>query len=191
MTLIFFFSFFFSSLTGAAFLTFALQFFSAASEAPCCFRPVITLRLSKAVASLGFTSVSSLWEVVYYFLPAITGQSPGSSPGSGIVGFCQNTTSVPGLAAGLAAAGCCPQGWCRWGWRDAGCGVVPVGQWDGDRRVLPVGCGMLPSSRARRTPGSASSAHVSSKTVRPFSGVRCVLSLYLDAAPLLNLVSPH
>lgn len=92
--------------------------------------------LSKDMASLGFTSVSNPWEVVYYFLPGITGPSQGSSLGSRIIGFWQNTTSVPGWAAGLAAAGCCLWGCCRWGWLwvwyPGGSGMLPVG-------MLPVG----------------------------------------------------
>lgn len=63
-------------------------------------------RSSKDMASLGFTSVSSPWEVVYYFQPGITGQSQGSSLEGRIIGICQNTTSV----LGRAAAGCCPRG---------------------------------------------------------------------------------
>lgn len=86
-------------------------------------------RSSKDAASLGFTSVSSPWEVVYYFQPGITGQSQGSSLGSRIIGNCQNTASVLGrrrrdaargdAGMGLRWPGCCaPVGMLRW---DAGC----------------------------------------------------------------------
>lgn len=125
-------------------------------------------RLSKDMASLGFTSVSSPWEVVYYFPPGITGQSQGSSLGSRIIGFCQNTTSVPGLAAGLAAVGCCPCV-CHGGGETLAMGMVPMEQQGAARRDAAsevVECGVLLSSRAGRAPGNVSSAHVSSREGR-------------------------
>lgn len=126
-------------------------------------------RPSKDMASLGFTSVSSPWEVVYYFQPGITGQSQGSSLGSRITGICQNTTSV----LGRAAAGCCPGDvgmmGVRWPW---GSGMLHS---LGD---AAVGCRMLLSCGAGTAPGTVSSAHGSSQggreTVRPFSRARCV-----------------
>ena len=78
--------------------------------------------------------------------------------------------------------------------------MVPMGQQNaahGDAGGRAVGCGMLLSSGASRAPGSVSSAHVSSgvcvcveNSETLFRSEVC-LSLYLDAVPLLNLVSPH
>lgn len=81
-----------------------------------------------------------------------------------------------------------PWGWCPWGSRDAARRDAAGGA---------AGCGMLLSSRASRAPGSSSVQPTSalwaggeenSETL--FRSEVC-LSLYLDAAPLLNLVSPH
>lgn len=93
-------------------LNFCLLLFQRSLSSSVLFLSCNNTRQSKDMASLGFTSVSSPWEVVYYFLPGITGRSQGSSVGSSIIGFCQNTTSVSGLAAGLAVEGCCPRGCC-------------------------------------------------------------------------------
>lgn len=139
-------------------------------------------RSSKDTASLGFTSVSSPWEVVYYFQPGITGQSQGSSLGTRIIGICQNTSSV----LGLAAAGCCPGG-C---WDGA---PVTVGQRDA---AFPWGCcgGMQDAAelrgrhsprRCELSPWLLSGREGNSETL--FKSEVC-WSLYLDVAPLLNLV---
>lgn len=139
--------------------------------------------LSKDMASLGFTSVSSPWEVVYYFLPGITGQSQGSSLGSRIIGFCQNTTSVPGLAAGLVAVGCCPWGSCRWGWRDtshgygahgaAGCCPQGCCQWGGGMQDAAEQQGKQSPWQCELCPRLLSGG-AREKTVGPFSGLRYV-----------------
>lgn len=90
-------------------------------------------RLSEDLPSLGFTSVSSPGEVVYYFLPGITGQSRGYSGGTGLFA---SAKIPPQCRAGdsrvllVGVARCPPWVQCPWGSgvRDAAGGVRDAAQ---------------------------------------------------------------
>lgn len=149
--------------------------------------------LSKDMASLGFTSVSSPWEAVYHFLPRISLEQ-------------QASPRDPPRGAGLLASAKIPP-WCPawlqgWWWQDDALGNVV----DGNDEALAVGLvpmwqrnvrGMWDTAEQPSPQQREFSIQLTSplegvkKTVSPFSGVRCVQAYIWMLHLLLNLVSLH